>query len=295
MNPPDPVNAFNGMSQGAEGFAQGNIGSSVGRSQGPSLGINRAATGGPNMDQSAPNPLASQPGATGQNATRQTQGIFSFLSGILPIASVAANLIPGVGPLISAGLGAITGSVNQNKANQAAGAANSAQAGIAQQLASGPQLDPLIKQEQAGISSAVQNSNAANPGKLMADLFGGAFSSAIGGVASNRTQALEDASNIYGGQATAATTAANAQGNPFTALAAAITPNTPGSPGTGLLSGGAQTAPGGIQAVPSSSGGSGDAGNFNLSSGDNPFATTMGVTNAQLNGGKKPATGAGSK
>jgi hypothetical protein len=401
MNPPDPVNAFNGMSQGAEGFAQGNIGSSVGRSQGPSLGINRAATGGPNMDQSAPQ--------TGTNSTRQTKGIFdfltggllggvtgkgaaagllgpalsalipsgggggsspapnaapvaataspaaaafsssagaanrgamglgsnmpgstpasvptpssssasgapvtgagstdssratqSFLSSILPIATVAANFIPGVGPLVSAGLGVVSGIVAKNAAQQAANAALGNQSQIASELASGPNLDPLIKQEQAGITSAVENSNAANPGKLLMDSLGGAFSNAISGVASGRNSALTSAAGIYGGQGTAAQSQAAAI-NPFSGLSSLIPGNTPGAPGAPLLSGGAETAPGAIQGAGSEAGGgavqaqpsggvaapSGGS-DFSLTPADNPFAS---VTTQSV----KPKTGAGSK
>jgi hypothetical protein len=145
MTLPDPVNAFNGMGQGAQGFGQGGIGASVGMSQGPNLGINRAATGGPNMDQSAQPPAvnAAQPGATGQNATRKTSGFLSFLA---PIAEAAASFIPGVGPLVSAGIGAIAGGIAQNNASNAANAANANVSGLAGQLATGPSLAPLIKQ-----------------------------------------------------------------------------------------------------------------------------------------------------
>jgi hypothetical protein len=243
MNPPDPVNAFNGMSQGAEGFAQGNIGSSVGRSQGPSLGINRAATGGPNMDQSAPQPQGpnvTAGGATAPNATRHTS---DFWSSFLPIAAVAANFIPGVGPIVSAGLGAVSSQISKNAAQHAANAALGNQSALAGQMATGASLSPLITQEKAGITSAVNNSNAANPGKLLMDLFGGAITNAIGGVSSNRLAGQEAAAGIYGGQGTAAQQSAAAAPNPFTSIAGML-PGASGLSSSGATAGPANGAPG---------------------------------------------------
>lgn len=198
------VRGLNGIGQGGDGIGQGAIGSFVGQSTGPNEGVQRAATGGPNMEQ----------------GMRKPQGFLGFLGNI---ASIAAPFIPGVGGLVAKGVGALAGTVSgmqaQDQADKAFGAATGAQTGIAGELARGPQLDPLINQEKAGISSAVSNSNVANPGRLIADLFGSAITNAIGGVTQGRNQALGEAANIYSGVGSLAADAAKSVGNPFDPLA----------------------------------------------------------------------------
>lgn len=234
------MNGVDGITQGGEGMAQGGIGSFVGKATGSLTGMNRAATGGPNMEQSVSQPSAASPpsGTTAPNTLRKPQGFLDFLGGI---ASMAAPFIPGIGGIVAKGAGALfSGLGTQNAQNQAANAAQAgtnAQNSLAGSLASGSALAPLIKQEQAGITSAVDNSNAANPGKLMMDLFGGAISNAIGGVASQRQSGQEAASNIYGQTGQVARTAATAGGNAWQPLANWATsnapkPQTPGTPGT---------------------------------------------------------------
>jgi hypothetical protein len=218
---PDPVNAVNGMNQGSAGFGQGAIGSQVGQSQGPDIGINRAATGGPNMDQTAQAPTPNTTGATAPNSVRTTQSAGSFFSSLGGLASAIGTVVPGAS-ILGGLFSAIGGSQAQQAASAASAASTANQNAIAGQLATGPSLAPLIKQEQAGITSAVNNSNAANPGKLLMDLFGQSISNAIGGVASQRNTGLNDAANIYKNTGDAATTAATSQGNPFGGLGTAL-------------------------------------------------------------------------
>ena len=218
MNMPDPVNAVNGMGQGPSGFGQGAIGSQVGQSQGPGIGIDRAATGGPNMDQATPG--ATSPNATATNATsaqpgtsqRKTQDFLGSIGGIL-----SATGIPGLTQLGGLATG-ISASKAQNAANAAASAATTNEVNIAQQLDSGPNLAPLIQQEQAGMTQAVNNANTANPGKTLLDAFGTAFTNAIGGVASSTAKSQEAAADIYGNVGKSATAASQAIGNPWSAL-----------------------------------------------------------------------------
>ncbi len=227
MNMPDPVNTVNGMGQGPAGFGQGAIGSQVGQHQGPGIGIDRAATGGPNMDQTAQAPTgATAPNATATNATsaplgspaRQSQSFLGFLGGLGSVASLIPGPIGMIGGLVSGIANGVQGTNAKNQANAAAGAATQNQVGIAQDLVNGPNLAPLIKEEQAGMTQAVNNANTANPGKTLLDAFGQAYENAIGGVASGRNQALESASNIYGGVGTSATNASTAIGNPWSSL-----------------------------------------------------------------------------
>lgn len=252
---PDPVNAFNGMNQGSAGFGQGAIGSQVGQSQGPDIGINRAATGGPNMDQTAQPPSTSPAnmssdtkGATAPNSIRTTQGAGSFFSTLGGISSAIGTVYPPAA-IAGAAFSAIGGMQAQGAASAAAAASTANQNNIAGQLASGPALSPLIKQEQSGITQAVQNSNAANPGKLLMDMFGQSISNAIGGVAQQRNTGLNDAANIYKNTGDSATTAATAQGNPFGGLGTALsgikgdttsnflTPGQPSAVSTGVATG----------------------------------------------------------
>ena len=239
---PDPVNAVNGMGQGPAGFGQGAIGSQVGQHQGPGIGIDRAATGGPNMDQTAQAPTgATAPNATAPNAApgakRKPQDALGVIGGLGSAASVVPGPIGVIGGIVG---GIANGIQAQNAKKAAVAAANAAtqnESVIAQDLVNGPELAPLIKEEQAGMTSAVQNANTANPGKTLLDAFGGAFQSAIGGVASGRNQALESAAGIYGTEAAAATSAANAIGNPWSGLGTSI-------PGLGsLFTGGSDTGP----------------------------------------------------
>ncbi len=227
MNMPDPVNTVNGMGQGSAGFGQGAIGSQVGQHQGPGIGIDRAATGGPNMDQTAQTPGApaapqAQGGATGQNATRKPSDFLGFLGGLGSVASMIPGPIGMIGGLVGGLANGIKGQNAKNSANAAANAATQSESAIAQNLVNGPDLAPLIKEEQAGMTSAVGHANTANPGKTLLDAFGGAFQNAIGGVASQRNQALESASNIYGGIGKNATDAASAVGNPWSSLGTSL-------------------------------------------------------------------------
>ncbi len=237
------MNGVDGINQGGEGLAQGGIGSFVGKATGSLTGMNRAATGGPNMNQAVSQPTAASPtgGATEANSLRKPMGFLDFLGGI---ASTAASFIPGVGGIVAGGLGKLISGVSQSNAQNAA--ANAAQAGtnaqnsLAGSLASGSALAPLIKQEQAGITSAVDNSNAANPGKLMMDLFGGAISNAISGVAQTRQAGQVDAAGIYQNTTNRAQTAATAGGNAWQPLAnwgASLKPKTPATPGTTTATG----------------------------------------------------------
>ena len=187
------------------------------------------------MNQSVSQPTAASPsgGATAPNTQRKPMGFLDFLGGI---ASTAASFIPGVGGLVAGGLGHLISGVSQsNQQNQAASAAQAstgAQNQIAGQLSSGPALGGLIQAEKAGITSAVDNSNAANPGKLMMDLFGGAISNAISGVAQQRNAGLASAADIYKGTGATAQQAATAGGNAWQPLANWATANAP-KPATG--------------------------------------------------------------
>src|SRR3981081_1533403 len=219
---------IDGMNQGGEGIAQGGIGSFVGKATGSLTGMNRAATGGPGMHQSLSQPTAASPispggAGTPQNSTRKPQSFLGFLGGLLP---VAASFIPGIGPIASkamTGIGSLLGGISQqNQQNAAAGAAQAstgAQNAIAGQRAGGPNLGQQTRRPRAGITSAVDNSNAANPGRLMMDLFGGAISNAIAGDASQRNAGLSNAAGIYQGTGATAQQAATAGGNPWQPLA----------------------------------------------------------------------------
>lgn len=278
MNMPDPVNTVNGMGQGSAGFGQGAIGSQVGQHQGPGIGIDRAATGGPNMDQTAKVPGANAPNATAQNATRKPEGFLSFLGGLGSVASLVPGPIGMIGGLVSGIAGGIEGQNAKNSANAAANAATQNEVGLAQNLASGPDLAPLIKAEQAGMSQAVDNANTANPGKTLLDAFGQSFTNAIGGVASQRNQGQEDAAGIYQNVGTAATNASTAIGNPWSSLGTSA-----GGGGLGgLISGIGQGAPNANPPTPGAlSGNQGGLGSSFTGAGVLP-ASAIGTQSAQV-------------
>ncbi len=192
------------------------------------------------MDQTAKVPGANAPNATAQNATRKPEGFLSFLGGLGQVASLVPGPIGMIGGLVSGIAGGIGGQNAKNQAGAAANAATQNEVGLAQNLASGPNLDPLIKAEQAGMTQAVNNSNAANPGKTLLDAFGGAFQNAIAGVTEGRQRGQEAAAGIYGNVGQQATNASAAIGNPWSSLGTSVAG---ASSGIGSLFGKKPSAP----------------------------------------------------
>jgi hypothetical protein len=197
------------------------------------------------MDQTAPQPSgAPATGATAQNATRKPSGFLSFLGSVAAVAAPFLGPLAPVAALAGAGLNALGAQQTQNSANAAAQAATGNETALAQQIAQGPPLAPLIKQEQAGLSSAVDHANTANPGKTLLDGMGQAFTNAIAGVTQGSDQALGSAAGIYGNVGQAATSAAQAQGNPWATFGGAVSKYTGAqTPGAGAVGQSTSTLP----------------------------------------------------
>jgi hypothetical protein len=187
-------------------------------------------------------------------------------------------MIPGWGTMAGAGLSMLGGMDSQNQANGAAMNAQGAQgnalagaSGIAGQLAGPPDYSGIVKAEQSGINSLKAGvGGVANPNAVVGQMGGDNIGRAIEGANANHASNLGEAARIEQGNAaqynqigTQAGAAAQSQGNPFSLFANSMAPKTdengnpiPGSAfgglfshslgggGGGLLSGGAETAPG---------------------------------------------------
>jgi hypothetical protein len=158
---------------------------------------------------------------------------------ILPVASiVAAPFTAGTSlawlPAAAAAGGALIGGIDSANQQKAAGAAAEAaqgneqnalaqQAGLAQQIAQGPDLQALINAEGSNIATLKSNiGGIANPGALYKDLSGQNLQNALQSVIATRTGNLSTAANILGGTAGEYNTigqqaekAATGEGNPF--------------------------------------------------------------------------------
>lgn len=211
-------NALDGMLQGPQGMLQGPIGALVGEATGAEEGMRRA------------------------EGRKGPMGLFSFLA---PLASA----IPGVGPLVSAGLGALGRLQNQGAAS---GAANAAQLAEAQQLGLAgdaakkllnPDYSGILDAERSGFETFKANEGGANPGAAAKDIAGNNLGQAIAGTVANRNNALEGAAGISQGNAGSynrigqqAGAAANAGGNPFSGFLTALQ-GLPGPGSTGSTGG----------------------------------------------------------
>lgn len=257
-----------GAQQGPSGVSQGYKGTQEALSNGASTGMERAASGG--MEPS-------QPGQT--SPTRKTMGLFSFLA---PLAS----LVPGVGPLLGAGLSAIGNMQAQDQAKSAAAAAQAGQggalagaSGIASNLTGSPDYSGIIRAENSGINALRSGvGGVANPNAVVGDMAGQSLETAISGANQDRDANLKSAAGIldntgrqYNQIGQQAGAAANAQANPFSLFSNALS----GAGGLAGILGGLGGSGGGGGAVNTNPG----AGGINLSSGINntPAPTSLGA------------------
>lgn len=245
-----------GAGQGSRGASQGYQGTQEGLANGSSTGMQRAADGG--MNPAPPRQT---------NTQRKPMGLFSGLAKLAPLVS----MIPGWGTMAGAGLSMLGGMDSQNQANGAAMNAQGAQgnalagaSGIAGQLAGPPDYSGIVKAEQSGINSLKAGvGGVANPNAVVGQMGGDNIGRAIEGANANHASNLGEAARIEQGNATQynqigtqAGAAAQSQGNPFSLFSNALQGagglsglggllgHSGGSTGGGLLSGGAETAPG---------------------------------------------------